>query len=462
MFHFPKLYALDLEDSTLLPEIDHSQAQYVLVDFYAPWCPHCQHFAPEFERIAHAAQSSAGNSSSQHQVDQHTLALSSSILSGTVDCVKFSHECTSWGVDGFPTLKWGKKEDWLARSVSKLQTIDVWPRTAESVAEWIGNQTHIHLKTAMLSRVDVMRMMHQGQSIPQAADPVSGQDKTVVDPWDVQLATALVLHNALSQHNFLQDKEKDMPRAALVDFVDLLALRFPEHGSQTHCRQSLKSLHRLLDSEWHTLGYNVERNGESVFVVDASAVEVQWQLCGLNWNNYSKGWHECRGTWPGKRGYTCGLWTTFHTLATQTEDQHAMKETQVVRSMIQHFFDCEECRDHFLQIPVTESDIATKRDAQLWWWNAHNVVNRRVGKLEEQYQDGDPEYPKMQWPSSKECPHCRETFTGHVKQHKSFLRMPATTPEGDVPLEYPTIPQAVEHEKWNLDEVVAFLDRTYR
>jgi hypothetical protein len=26
-------------------------------------------------------------------------------------------------------------------------------------------------------------------------------------------------------------------------------------------------------------------------------------------------WHGCRGTWPNTRGYTCGLWSLFHSLA---------------------------------------------------------------------------------------------------------------------------------------------------
>merc|ERR1719191_1740587 len=111
----------------------------------------------------------------------------------------------------------------------------------------------------------------------------------------------------------------------------------------------------------------------------------------------------------------------FHTLAARTTDQSAMAELQVVRDAIWYFFDCQDCRQHFFQIPVTKDDVSNRRESQLWWWNAHNVVNRRVKKLEEQYGDGDPEYPKVQWPSPSDCSNCRTKRTSSSNTTKTVF-----------------------------------------
>jgi hypothetical protein len=99
----------------------------------------------------------------------------------------------------------------------------------------------------------------------------------------------------------------------------------------------------------------------------------------------------------------------FHMLAARSVDGAARGDLETIRETIQDFFDCEDCRQHFLQIPFTPGDALTRRDAQLWLWSAHNIVNQHVKELEEHYEDGDPGFPKMQWPSAALCPDCRGT-----------------------------------------------------
>jgi len=57
----------------------------ILVEFYAPWCPHCQKFAPEYAKAA------------------STLKGIASL--GTVNCVAEVKLCEKYYVDRFPTLK---------------------------------------------------------------------------------------------------------------------------------------------------------------------------------------------------------------------------------------------------------------------------------------------------------------------------------------------------------------------
>ena len=127
-------------------------------------------------------------------------------------------------------------------------------------------------------------------------------------------------------------------------------------------------------------------------------------------------WVQCKGSSPNSRGYTCGLWLLFHSLAARTPaDTGGAFWMAAIRGFVQvllpsfvslllyyvprfcechctcdhtnccqirtvlfaqNFFPCSECAKHFLQ--VADSSIARKvrsrRDAVLWLWHTHNLV----------------------------------------------------------------------------------------
>ncbi|RHY19005.1 hypothetical protein DYB36_002247 [Aphanomyces astaci] len=58
-----------------------------VVDFYAPWCPHCKHFAPHFEDVA------------DHYSDSTTVKY------GAVDCTTEDKLCAEYEVMGYPQLR---------------------------------------------------------------------------------------------------------------------------------------------------------------------------------------------------------------------------------------------------------------------------------------------------------------------------------------------------------------------
>lgn len=546
-YHFPHVFATDLED--FVPQLESSTADYVLIDFYAPWCPHCQHFAPDYERLALAVQKF---DEAQAQANSPQKR---SILSATVDCVRFAKTCDFWGVHSYPTIMWGERKEWIKKAQTQAQqqedtdaksaveeedgteqatdqppgvadpesaaaadkassgimSIDTWDGTADSVAAWINNRTKFGLNISAISRQEVATMLHQSQSSSSKGHVSKTKLSSAADVWDAQLGAALLLRDILQHHAFEdkdeeaqlrqtgshhkkrrrtkpQAKSRNTTRAAFTDFVSLLAERFPESPSEVgKCRASLSSLRDQLRDNWAGMTEEVQslesrREGKKIVMINPDWLESEWRLCDKDWSRFREGWHECRGTWPGKRGFTCGLWNMFHFLAAQTTDEAALSDLQKVRNAIGHFFDCEECRDHFMQVPVPEGAIKTRRDAQLWWWNAHNVVNRRVGKLEAAYQDGDPAFPKVQWPSEAECPTCRSKPAAHANAR---LRLRGNTAESvnalgtvsaappqavslqqgeapDVPVESVTLAEALEREHWDLDQVVVFLEARYR
>lgn len=59
----------------------------VLVKFFAPWCGHCKHLAPEFEKAAEA------------------FANSPKVVLAEVDCDQHKDLCNKHGIRGFPTMK---------------------------------------------------------------------------------------------------------------------------------------------------------------------------------------------------------------------------------------------------------------------------------------------------------------------------------------------------------------------
>lgn len=144
------------------------------------------------------------------------------------------------------------------------------------------------------------------------------------------------------------------------------------------------------------------------------------------------------------RGYTCGLWQTFHylTVAATNSDKSndALETLRAIHGYVKYFFGCSDCSDHF-QLMAERNDmwkVATKDAAVLWLWSAHNEVNRRLAG------DGsdDPMFPKIQYPSQQTCPQCRQEMI------PAESAKPLGSSGNDTP-------------HWNTDEVLYYLRRVY-
>jgi len=429
MFHFPHYYTVDFDGAGIETSVGGADAALVLVEFYAPWCPHCQHFAPEYERLALAIK--------RHNEKSPTEA---KLMAATVDCVRHQSTCEHWNINGFPTLLWGTKDDWANHAVSNLREVMINEPTAEAVAEWIAGATQIQLETESISREEVVSLAGSGggdtlRMSAVAAPALPAPDK--VDHWDIQVSTALFLHNAFELADEFEEHQ------LLSDFVGLLARRYPEHpaggNGNVSCRQSFQFLQHKLAKITDS-----SEDGQAFTKPSPDDMESGWKLCGTDWSEYPKhGWRSCRATFPGKRGFTCGLWSLFHAVIAESDDANAGKDLGLLRSAISNFFDCNACRKHFDSLVVDPKDLESKSAVQLWWWRTHNNVNARVKAFEDKYNDGDPAFPKVQWPTTSQCPRCRRPSA------TSFLslRRNATT--------------AINEAAWNFDEVTSFLSRYY-
>ncbi|CAI4228676.1 unnamed protein product [Auanema sp. JU1783] len=144
----------------------------------------------------------------------------------------------------------------------------------------------------------------------------------------------------------------------------------------------------------------------------------------------SSDWDHCRGSTPQFRGYTCGLWTTFHTLTvtaynkakeSQVVDFQPLPILQSIRDWVGNFFGCNHCRDHFLKMTTStfpmETQVKTPEDVFMYLWRAHNIVNTRLRGRESE----DPMYPKYQFPAPFLCSNCSTEANSDDSLVKEFL-----------------------------------------
>lgn len=527
IYHFAPVFATEVKHN-FFEQLQNSPAENVLMFFYEPWSPQCQKFAPEFERVALATM----------KYNHQPTAKAETILTATIDCLRFQQICAKFGVDRFPSVKFGKRRGWIEKGLNKhtddghffadveIREIDmssfgdISGETADHVASQLRSRYMIELDVNQFGLDDMQKLSKMKMTPTTKEEQAQSPQKVWSGPdvWDLQLATAMFLRDIAQRHRFSEEAHSSStimangvnvtlaPKQVFTDFLGVLATRFPliqNDDQPSYCRDSLGKLSSLYRDHWDSLTEKTEEDNKdfmvggdeawpdfnklstdeynkwmdraqgtsSIWQINIEKVEKSWHMCGHVWDKFKDGWHQCKGTFPGKRGYTCGLWNIFHFLAGQSTDETALSDLQKVRSAVEHFFASPDCKTRYMQLPVPDADIKwTSRDAKLWWWNVHNTVNQRVKKNEEDANDGDLAYPKAQWPTPVECPLCRRSSDSlapakpvidTVKAVGSLSSSSSAASTMDVPMESVEIEEAIEREGWDIDEVVKFLDRQF-
>lgn len=353
----------------MLSQNNDSSATIWVVDFYSPFCPHCIHFAPEWELLA------------DYYAENHRVRVA------VVDCHEYGESiCTTENIWGYPTIKifpGGKIFE------------NNYERHADGIAKWLDEYLEerawppLEMKKAATpsesARTGVERV------IPKPVDSnFKAKELRLRRLQDAGTALMFSLRHGLFLGTPVLNEER---YDAAVEWLDVVAGVFPFEGNRlklAELLEQLKSKSAWTSAQWFEtlddwiIGLS-EPNREGrpgVFPVSIfSHQDTEWEIC---------------------ISFTCGLWTMFHLLSanvvTATNGIEPANVMSAIRSFVKYFFGCQECVTHFLEANPESivSQIAREENSQqalsLWMWKMHNSVSERVGN--------------PVWPLPSECAVC--------------------------------------------------------
>ena len=381
----------------------------LLVEFFAPWCPHCQHYRPTWRKVA-----------AQTAHWPVTIA--------AVDCTADNVLCKEEEVKSFPTI--------LAYNFGGVAHGSVMEsRKLEDVLGFIKE----HLGGAWQEAAAPPGAI-AGGTVAVAGEarrpPAQLPFHSFVD--EARASAALRVVDAISavrygffEAMFASADPSDLlgsaaRRDALVQWVELLSELFPD----PQVREVMGKLLRQLGKRDLEKGPLTAAAWEHL-LTQSSIVQpgsYDWPTCGAS-----------QGAGGDAEAYACGLWTLFHMLAQSAfahpDIRSADSIVATLKAFVNHFFACEECRRHFVKaldecgrlvLPGTHLHLdvcsLAVEDFPLWLWDLHNAVSLRVleesGAARRRLYVGHSSgaFPQYLWPSTDLCPGCW-TYAGDGEYH---------------------------------------------
>ncbi|XP_065314526.1 sulfhydryl oxidase 2-like isoform X1 [Gordionus sp. m RMFG-2023] len=171
------------------------------------------------------------------------------------------------------------------------------------------------------------------------------------------------LYNMLTQEVPRRVKFDPRSRTSLARMIHVIGLFYPRYGDQ----RVNQFLTRMKHDLFSTIGIPSIFNTTLVNIPLTNKDFVRYMKTH-NVSSYvfppeHRKWIGCKGSQPTLRGYTCGLWTLFHTLtvnAYKNSVTHAYQDglltLLIIRDYLRDFFGCRECTTHFLAM---SSDLLT-------------------------------------------------------------------------------------------------------
>eukprot|EP00571_Detonula_confervacea_P010571 CAMPEP_0172305988 /NCGR_PEP_ID=MMETSP1058-20130122/7169_1 /TAXON_ID=83371 /ORGANISM="Detonula confervacea, Strain CCMP 353" /LENGTH=462 /DNA_ID=CAMNT_0013017755 /DNA_START=241 /DNA_END=1626 /DNA_ORIENTATION=+ len=360
-----------------------------VVEFYAPWCPHCQHYAPRYKKLA-----------------TEVMQVQPSIKFYAVSCVAHHDICKAHKINSYPVIKFFKEGSYestkggVNNGASSVLKELGFEGGAAAVAVGGG-------ETDKLRKADKSPNHTDSNNDKEIARVVPFRDHDVHDAWwDASVSFEFALKNGIYMENGSLPQEK---QEALREWLELLSKSLPSQMGRTHdiINAILKNFSRAVQgqSELDNL------------VRDSVPSEPSWA------------WRTCTYG-DNKMGYTCGLWELFHIMSVGVVEynQHnppiaTRHASETLRNYIDHFFQCDVCRINFLSMYdtcafdgchrlSTNPSLSEQewRELPLWLWETHNDVNvRLLGERLDQNKETKPnqwESQQARWPPLFACPNC--------------------------------------------------------
>lgn len=295
---------------------------YRIVEFYAPWCPHCRHFKQHY--IQFARQITTLGKENDRDISVHA-----------VSCVVHRPLCHEFNVHSYPKVflfKAGESNYTMEASYYSMHPFQVL------------NDLGVHLENLKLelpSTTDVDPSKKKQQPKQDGSDGSGGaavgttteeHKRSKVDVFnDAHLSLVFALKNGVYMANGPLQSNKTVD--ALRDWIDLLQVALPPTWGK------VQSLVSDLKRNFHSI---IQSEDNLVAVVD------KYPPPSSKWSA------SCTHGEEGM-GYTCGLWELFHivtvgvvewNLMISTDDgseleQSTEKAALTIRNFIENFFGCE-------------------------------------------------------------------------------------------------------------------------
>jgi thiol-disulfide isomerase/thioredoxin len=375
-----------------------------IVEFYAPWCPHCQDFRNHFVQFAQQMTRAA------HSVGVDDLEVHA------ISCEVHRTICKNWEIVGFPQLRLFKAGE---TNYTKAIYYKINPN---HVMQNLGIEVEVGNKPRWKPTLD--ETTAQKKEDEKAAKKANLR-KPYVDPpgnkrtqEEIYSDAHLSFHFALRNGIYMVNGPLSMKaRNAFEDWLNLLHRVFPTTSN-------MNSLVSALLDDFENVVQGEERLLQVVSKFPPSA----------------RRWTEaCRHGRKGA-GYTCGLWELFHviTIAVTEWNQLSLEDMSLaigvedvavtIRNYVENFFGCEVCRENFLagfdscahnrcqRLNNNGTSMAEWKELPMWLFETHNSVNVRLLKEKAEREEwptptAQDEIDK-QWPARVACPRCWRGWRG--------------------------------------------------
>ena len=408
------------------------------VEFFAPWCGHCQAFSPTWKSVANAA------------------CAAPALRIGVVDCVAYPNICSQFQIQSYPSIR-------LFGSGARANGVSLvgCPHGCRNVREIIHDilRTSERLPAVPALPLADSLISNSSRSVCSKAAPVSANTGSSPSASAVGSSTAKLLRvgEAPDELAWHPRPMEDLTSAIAYSFQhELFAVPAPAGSAR---RAALDAWLSLLEDAMPgalnraALGRIRTRVAPSVsesrqWLAALGSLPKPWlPTGGVARAASSVEWRACQGWSAASRGYPCALWSLFHTLLAHAADPAVA--LLAIEGYVEHFFGCAACSAHFLQMAragihtgsggrqggaatsdlaapgartgtVSASDRApsdrapdgvhapaasSSGTASLWLWRAHNAVNLRLnGTGVEAVRNLG--LPKVQWPDAATCPAC--------------------------------------------------------
>ena len=186
------------------------QYDVLLVDFHAPWCPHCRHLSPTFEKLAYFFNKAlyAMYDVYHQQVPDYESAPAAEqrlpqgkVLIASVNCVANRNICFEHKISGYPTIRVYRKKNGKTK-VDILQEYEVYkgPRGIEELIKF----TVASASAAFPGKTNLVSVMVSAMEI----EPVHDASKNkVVIPFAPEQHTEVHSHGGCRiQGSFLSSR----------------------------------------------------------------------------------------------------------------------------------------------------------------------------------------------------------------------------------------------------------------